>query len=88
MLVEGKDTAAIAQLSGRISRMTIARVGYSLSKEQREKVEGDVMAQAITRYKARAADYARQFGYSNYAVGEVSVNTSDAAPAPCRHRCA
>ncbi|MGS0754155.1 SIMPL domain-containing protein [Roseateles sp. GG27B] len=56
LLVEGLDTAAIAQLTGRIGSMAIARVGYSLSKEQREKVEGEVVVQAITRYKARAAN--------------------------------
>jgi len=78
--VEGKDAAAIAQLTGRIGSMSIARVGYSLSKAAREKVEGEVVAQAIANYKARAADYARQFGYAGYQIGEVSVNTADAVP--------
>ena len=80
--VEGKDTAAIAQLSGRIATMSIARVGYSLSREAREKVEGEVVAQAIARYKLRAADYARQFGFAGYQIGEVSVNTADSGPMP------
>lgn len=80
--VEGKDTAAIAQLSGRIATMSIARVGYTLSREAREKVEGEVVAQAIARYKLRAADYARQFGFSGYQIGEVSVNTADSGPMP------
>ena len=80
LLVEGKDTAAIAQLGGRISTMTIARVGYTLSKEQREKVEVEVTAQAISRYKARAADYARQFGYAGYQIAEISVNSESVAP--------
>jgi predicted secreted protein len=80
LIVEGKDTAAIAQLTGRIATMSIARVGYSLSREAREKVEGEVVAQAISRYKLRAADYARQFGFSGYQIGEVSVNTADSGP--------
>ena len=41
--------------------MTIARVGYSLSRESREKVEGELAAQAIGRYRAKAADYAAAF---------------------------
>ncbi|MCV2354187.1 SIMPL domain-containing protein [Paucibacter sp. B2R-40] len=82
LLVEGKDVAAIAQLSGRISSMSIARVGYSLSKEQREKVEGEVTAQAIAHFKARAADYARQFGFNGYSIGEVTVNSSDPGNMP------
>lgn len=77
LVVEGKDTAAIAQLTGRIKTLSIARVGYSLSREAREKVEGEVVSQAIARYKARAADYARQFGFTGYQIGEVSVNTSE-----------
>lgn len=77
LLVQGKDTATIAQLTGRINTLNIARVGYSLSREAREKVEAEVVSQAISRYKARAADYARQFGFSGYQIGEVSVNTSE-----------
>lgn len=80
LVVGGKDTAAIAQLTGRIATMSIARVGYSLSREAREKVEGEVVAQAIARYKLRADDYARQFGFGGYQIGEVSVNTADSGP--------
>ncbi|HEY0954661.1 MAG TPA: SIMPL domain-containing protein [Roseateles sp.] len=80
--VEGRDTAAIAQLAGRISTLTVARVGYSLSREAREKAEGDVTGQAIARYRAKAADYARQFGYGGYVLGEVSVNSDEQGPRP------
>jgi predicted secreted protein len=82
LVVEGKDMGAIAQLTGRIGTLSIARVGYSLSREAREKVEGEVVAQAIARYKARAQDYARQFGFTGYQIGEVSVNTPDSGPMP------
>lgn len=80
LLVEGRDTAAIAQLTGRITTLSIARVGYSLSREAREKAEADITAQAIGRYRAKAADYARQFGYSGYVIGDVSINSDEAAP--------
>jgi len=82
LLVEGKDATAIAQLSGRISTLSIARVGWGLSREAREKVEADVAAQAISRFKARAADYSRQFGYGGYTIGEVSVATQDGGVMP------
>ena len=75
--VEGRDMAAIGQLTGRITTMTIARVGYNLSRELRERVEGDVTAQAIARYQAKAADYAKQFGYRNYVLREVNVSAGD-----------
>lgn len=82
LLVQGKDIAAIAQLSGRIQTMTIARVAYSLSREAREKVEAEVTAQAIARWRAKAAQMAQQFGYSGYSVREVNVATNDAQQQP------
>ena len=77
LTVQGKDIAAIAQLSGRIQTMSIARVGYTLSREAREKVETEVTAQAIARWRAKAAAMAQQFGYSGYSVREVNVATND-----------
>ena len=82
LLVEGRDVPAIAQLAGRIGTLSIARVGYSLSREAREKAESEISAQAIARYRTKAADYAKQFGYGGYAVGEVNVASDEAAPRP------
>ena len=49
LVLEGSDTAAISQLAGRLAGLTVARVGYSLSREAREKAEADITAQAIGR---------------------------------------
>jgi predicted secreted protein len=77
LLVQGKDASAIAQLTGRINTMTIARAGYTLSKEAREKVEADVTAQAIARWRAKAALMSQQFGYAGYTVREVNVMANE-----------
>lgn len=85
LVIEGKDMPAIGQLTGRIGTMSIGRVGYGVSRELREKVEGEVTAQAIARYRAKAADYAKLFGYAGYVIREVSVGGSEpqmVAPAP------
>ncbi len=83
LVVEGRDVQAISQLTGRVSTLSIARVGFSLSREAREKVEGDVAAQAITRFRARADAVSKQFGFSGYSVREVAVNAeSPQMPAP------
>ena len=82
LIVEGRDMQAIGQLSGRITTLTINRVGYALSRELREKSEGEVAAQAIARYRAKAADYARQFGYTGYTVREVNVSGNEQQPMP------
>jgi len=75
--IEGRDIPGIAQLTGRITTLTIARVGSNLSREQRVKVESDVAAQAIASYRAKAADYAKQFGFTGFTVREVSVNSNE-----------
>lgn len=84
LIVEGRDMQAIGQLTGRITTLTISRVAYSLSRELREKTEAEVSGQAIARYRAKAADYAKQFGYGSYVIREVNVsgNEQPGAPAP------
>jgi predicted secreted protein len=73
---------AIAQLTGRLPTVTISRVGYKLSREAREKVEADVAAQAIARYRAKAGDMAKQFGYTGYTLREVNVMTDEPGGGP------
>lgn len=83
LVVQGKDAAAIAQLTGRVQTMTVARVGYTLSREAREKVEADAVAQAIARWRAQAQQMSQQFGYAGYTVREVNVSTNEAGgPVP------
>jgi len=82
--VQGRDMATIAALAGQVSTMSVASLGYGVSREAREKVEGDVAAQAIARFRAKAADYAKAFGYAGYVVRDVNVQTEDGNPAPPR----
>ena len=80
LVVEGRDMQAIAQLTGRITTLTIARVGHQLSRELRESTEAEVTAQAIARFRAQAATTARQFGYAGYEIREVHVATQQPTP--------
>lgn len=73
LVLEGRDMAAISQLAGRLSGMVVSNVAYGLARTTRERVEGDVAAQAIGRFKARADTYAKQFGFGGYAIREVNV---------------
>jgi len=82
LIVEGRDMQAIGQLSGRITTLTINRVGYNLSRELREKSEGEISAQAIASFRSKAADYAKQFGYAGYVIREVAVNSASESPPP------
>ncbi|HZV91590.1 MAG TPA: SIMPL domain-containing protein [Caldimonas sp.] len=82
LIVEGRDMATIGALTGRISTMSISNVGFRLSHEAGRKVEADVAAQAIARFRAKAEDYVKQFGYSGYAIREVNVAGNDAGFRP------
>lgn len=77
LVLEGRDFARITQAAARISTMTMAGVGFGLSREQRAKVEGDAQTQAIERFKAKAEELAKGFGFSGYTLREVSVNANN-----------
>ncbi len=74
LIVQGRDIQAITQLAGRINTLTVARVGFSLSREARDKVEANVTAQAIERFRERASAVTRAFGMGSYTLREVQVS--------------
>jgi predicted secreted protein len=82
LVVEGRDSTAIAQLTGRIQTLSIGRVAWSLSREAREKLEADVQAQAITNFRERADAMARSFGFGGYTLREVNVSGGEAPGLP------
>lgn len=82
LIVEGRDTQAIAALTSKVQTLTISRVAFSLSREARQKVEGDVAAMAIERFRARADAVSKQFGFSGYTVREVNVSADAGGNVP------
>jgi predicted secreted protein len=79
--VDGRDMSAISQLAGRIQTLTIAGVSQALSREAREKLETETTAQAITRFRERALEQSRLFGFTGFVIREVNVS-ADAAGQP------
>jgi predicted secreted protein len=77
LVLEGRDFPRITQTAGRIQTLTLGGVSFGLSREQRAKVEGEAQAQAIERFKARAAELAKGFGFGGYTLREVAVNASE-----------
>ena len=82
LVLEGKDFARIGATAGKVQSMAITSTGFSLSQEGRAKVEADVQAMAIERFKTKASDIARSFGFGGYGLKEVSVNTADQGQGP------
>jgi predicted secreted protein len=77
LVLEGRDFARITQTAAKIQTMTLGGVSFGLSREQRAKVEGEAQGMAIERFKAKAADLAKGFGFSGYGLREVAVNSND-----------
>jgi len=82
LVIEGKDTAAVAALAGRIGTLTVSRVNWSLSRQQREAVEDEVAAAAIARFRAKADRTAKDFGFSGWLLQQVSVDGGASGPVP------
>lgn len=85
LVIEGRDVSAVSRLAGRVQGLVVARVNFSLSREARERVEAEVAAQAISRFRERAQQHAQAFGFGGYVVREVQVGTPEApafAPPP------
>lgn len=81
LIVQGRDLQTITQLAGKIRTMTVQRVGFSLSRETRERVETELTTQAIARFGERADAITRAFGMRSWSLREVSVSGDD-APRP------
>jgi predicted secreted protein len=82
LVLEGRDFAKISAAAGKIQTLTIANVAFSLSREQRAKVEAEAQNTAIERFRAKAGDIAKSFGMGTYNVREVSVNAGDQGYTP------
>ena len=80
MVLEGRDFARITAAAGKVQTLSLGNVGFALSREARARVEGDAQAQAIERFKAKAGEIARGFGFSGYTLREVSINANDQGP--------
>lgn len=77
LILEGRDFARISSTAGKIQTLTVGSVSFGLSREQRAKVEGEAQALAIERFKARAQDIARGFGFAGYGLREVTVSANE-----------
>lgn len=82
LVLEGTDFARIGQVAGRLPGMTMAGAAFRLSRESKRRAEGEAQAQAVERFRSKAGDLARAFGFSGYTLREVSVHAQDEVPPP------
>lgn len=86
LVLEGKDFARISQAAAQVPGMSIASMGFGLSKEGSAKVQELAQAEAVENFRARAGQLAKQFGFKGYSLREVHVSTQDGGYAPRMQR--
>ena len=77
LVLEGRDFSRITATAGKIQSLTMGNVSFALSKEQRAKVETEAQTLAIDRFKAKALEVSKGFGFTSYTLREVSINAND-----------
>ena len=82
LVLEGKDFPRITSTAGKIQSLTMGNVSFALSRAQRVRVEGEAQTQAIERFKAKAGEIARSFGFGSYALREVTINANEPGYTP------
>lgn len=82
VILEGRDLMKISAAAGKVRTMNVGQVAFSLSPEARQKLESEVQAMAVDRFKARAREVATQFGFGGYTLREVSIQSVDSGDRP------
>lgn len=82
LILEGRDFAKISSVAGKLQTLTVGNVAFSLSRDQRAKVETEAQHIAIDRFRAKAADIAKNFGMTGYSLREVAVSAGDQSYMP------
>lgn len=82
LVLQGRDFDRITRTAAQINGMPVSHTGFGLSREAREKVEGQAQSEAISSFQAKAKALAQGFGFERFSVREVSVNSNEMGFAP------
>jgi predicted secreted protein len=82
LVLEGRDFTRISSTAGRIQTLTVGSVGFSLSREAQQALESEVQGMAIERFKQRAGEAAKAFGFSAYTLREIAISAADQGGGP------
>lgn len=77
LVLEGTDIPRVTATAGQIQSLTVSQAYFGLSREATLKLETEAQAQAIERFKRKADEVSKAFGFSGYSVREVSVSSAD-----------
>lgn len=82
LVLEGRDFPRISGAASRATTMGIGQIAFSLSKETQARLESEAQALAIERFKGRASEVAKGFGFAGYSLREVTVSSAEQGERP------
>lgn len=77
LVLEGNDFSRIGTASTKAQPLVISSLSFGLSRMARAQLETQAQTLAIDGFKLKAAQIARGFGFSDYALREVTVGAAD-----------
>lgn len=82
--LSSRDIESLSKLVGELGEdARILSVGFSVSKETRARVEGELLGEAARAFNERAAMVAKSLGFASFEIERVHVGTAG-APRPYR----
>lgn len=75
LVLEGSDWVAVTQNAAAVPGFVVEGSRQSLSNAKREQYEAQVRDQAIRQYQAKAQAVAVSFGYKQYRLKDIQVNS-------------
>lgn len=77
LVLHGRDFTRITTTASKIQSLTIGDVSFGLSREQRTQVEAQAQTIAIDRFKAKALEVSKSFGFATYTLREISLTANE-----------
>jgi predicted secreted protein len=85
--LESRHSGHLSQLLSRLqSTLALDSLSYTVSTEQRQSVEDQLIGQAIDAFQHRARLVAERLGHKRYRLLEMSIDTGGQMPQPQRMR--
>ena len=77
LVLEGRDFVRVSTTAAKVQTLTMQGMSFGLSPAARVALESDLQAQAIARFRAKAVEVAKSFGYQGYSLVQVNVGAVD-----------
>jgi predicted secreted protein len=83
LVIEGRDAKALSALLGRLQeKLQLQSLAFSVSPERRREIEGEVIDEALSAFRARAERVRAKLGAKSYELVNLQIGTGSSRPPP------